>query len=293
MAFVLVLVSSSIPLAIGHLAITEETLAEQKISRMGPPMWIESNKAAQMVIANKPNPEQIKELRGKLNQYRIDIFIVAPENRRKKLLVADMDSTVITSETLDEIAVKAGIADQVIPITERAMRGELDFEQALYERVALLKDQPESLLHDVLKETKLSAGIETLTATMHSADYHCVLLTGGFTFFASVIAARAGFNHFHGNELEIKDHVLTGKVIPPILDKDAKLSFMRQYMAQYDLTADDVLAIGDGANDLPMLLEAGFGVGYKPKPLLLETLDNCIIYGDLTSLLYVQGYRAA
>ena len=128
---------------------------------------------------------------------------------------------------------------------------------------------------------------------MHSADYHCVLLTGGFTFFASVIAARAGFNHFHGNELEIKDHVLTGKVIPPILDKDAKLSFMRQYMAQYDLTADDVLAIGDGANDLPMLLEAGFGVGYKPKPLLLETLDNCIIYGDLTSLLYVQGYRAA
>lgn len=293
MAFVLVLVSSSIPLAIGHLAITEETLAEQKISRMGPPMWIESNKAAQMVIANKPNPEQIKELRGKLNQYRIDIFIVAPENRRKKLLVADMDSTVITSETLDEIAIKAGIADQVIPITERAMRGELDFEQALHERVALLKDQPESLLHDVLKETKLSAGIETLTATMHSADYHCVLLTGGFTFFASVIAARAGFNHFHGNELEIKDHVLTGKVIPPILDKDAKLSFMRQYMAQYDLTADDVLAIGDGANDLPMLLEAGFGVGYKPKPLLLETLDNCIIYGDLTSLLYVQGYRAA
>ncbi len=293
MAFVLVLVGSSIPLAIPHLALIEETLENQKISRMGQPMWIEANKAAQMVIANKPNPDQIRELRGKMNQYRIDVFVVNPENRRKKLLVADMDSTIITSETLDEIAVKAGIADQIVPITKRAMHGEIDFEQALNERVALLKGVSENILHDVLKDTKLSDGAETLTATMHNADFHCVLLTGGFTFFAAVIAARAGFNNFHGNELEIVDGVLTGKVVPPILGKDAKLAFMHQYMEQYNLEADDVLAVGDGANDLPMLLEAGLGVGYKPKPLVLETIDNCIIYGDLTSLLYIQGYRMA
>lgn len=293
MAFVLVLVASSIPLSIPHVSLIEETLEDQNIARMGPPMWIEPKKAIQMVIANKPNPGQIFELRGKLNQYRMDVFVVHPENRRKKLLMADMDSTIVTSETLDEIAVKTGIADQIVPITERAMRGEIEFKQALKERVTLLKGTEEQILHDVLADTKLSEGAETVTHSMASHGHHSVLVTGGFTFFASVIAARAGFNHFHGNELEITGNIVTGNVIPPILDKSAKLAFMHDYMERYELTADDVIAVGDGANDLPMLLEAGMGIGYRPKQIVRETIDNCIIYTDLTSLLYIQGYRMA
>ena len=293
MPLVLVLVGSSIPLSISHIALVEETLENQKIVRMGAPMWIEQHKAAQMVIANKPNPDQIRELRGRLNQYRVDIFFVPADNRRKKLLMADMDSTIVTSETLDDIAAKAGLGEQVKPITERAMRGELDFEAALRERVSLLAGQPETLLHDVLAETELSLGAEALTATMRHMDAHCVLVSGGFTFFTSVIAARAGFDHHHGNTLEIEDGKLSGKVIPPVLGKDAKLDFLREYRKRYELEPDDVIAVGDGANDLPMLLEAGLGVGYKPKPLLLEAFDNCIIYGDLSALLYIQGYKMA
>lgn len=290
-AYVLTLVGSTLPLHIGHISMIENELADLKIPRMGEPYWLRKDKAAAMVLAALPDMEQIKSLRGKLNQYRIDLFVTKPEPRRKKLLIADMDSTIVTSETLDEIAAKAGIGDQVAPITARAMRGEMDFKEALDARVKLLKDHPESLLHEVLAETQLSQNAESLTATMRQHGAHCVLVSGGFTFFTAVIAARAGFDNHHGNQLEIQDGKLTGQVLPPILDKNAKLKFLEEYCERLNLTTDDVLAIGDGANDLPMLLEAGLGIGYRPKPLLLEQLPNCIIFGTLEAALYAQGYQ--
>jgi len=295
MSFVLTLVSSKKPLNAGHLALIGDNLAVMAVGTAGPPAWLEPHKAADLPLVQKPNHEQIRTLRILLEADRIDLFINAAEGRRKKLLLADMDSTIVTTETLDELAGQAGpeIKQKIAALTERAMRGEIDFEATLRARVAMIAGLPESALEKTRAATEFSPGAKTLIKTMRAHGATCVLVSGGFTFFTGWVAEECGFQHHRANRFEIKDGKLTGKVIDPILDKQAKLACLKEYAGILDIDLSETFAIGDGSNDLPMLEAAGLGIGYRPKPLLREVLDNCILYGDLTAALYAQGLTGA
>ncbi len=253
-------------------------------------IWLSKKIAAECSISGKAQSALVAHLREELAADKIDFFITPNENRQKKLLLADMDSTIVTTETLDELAAHAGIKDKVSEITARAMNGELDFHQALRARIALLKDLPSKAVMQTLEQTQLSLGADILVKTMRKSGATCVLVSGGFTLFTEEIAVRCGFNFHHGNALEIKDEKLTGNVVEPILDKHAKVNFLSNYTQDLNLTMQDCLAIGDGANDLPMLKEAGLGIGYRPKDAVKSEMHNCILYGDLTAALYAQGY---
>ncbi len=260
------------------------------IALSGKPEWLAPKKAADIVISQKPGSALLAHLREALDPAKIDLFITDPGNRKKKLLLADMDSTIVAEETLDELAAFAGLKDQVSEITAKAMNGELDFHGAIRERVGLLKDLPSSALQETLEATIVNPGAKALIATMKAHDATCVLVSGGFTFFTEAIAHQVGFDHHHGNTLGIENEALTGLVIEPILDKFAKVEFLDKYCADLILNSEDCMTIGDGANDIPMLKKAGFGVGYKPKPAVAAEITNLIIHGDLSAALYAQGY---
>lgn len=291
MAFFITLVSSHAPLEEAQINAVKVFLTKEGFLPLAPFSWLCPHKAGEFMYENVPLLSHIKSLRALLKESAVDLFVTPAESRRKKLLLADMDSTIVIGETLDEIAAHAGIRDKIAPITERAMRGELDFAQALRERVSLLRGLPESVLYETRARMTLYPGARVLTDTMRKEGAFCVLVSGGFTQFTSHFAQEAGFDAHHGNTLLIENGALTGRVEESILDKNAKLRFLQHYREQRGLRAEDVLAIGDGANDLPMLQAAGLGVGYHPKPLLEETLENCILHGDLSAVLYVQGYK--
>jgi phosphoserine phosphatase len=213
--------------------------------------------------------------------------------RRKRLLVADMDSTIINVECLDELADFAGLKAEISAITERAMRGELAFEGALRERVAMLKGLPVAALQKTYDErVRLNPGARTLVRTMAGNGARCVLVSGGFNFFTSRVAQAALFQAHRGNTLLEADGKLTGEVAEPILGREAKLQALREEAAARQLPMSATLAIGDGANDLAMIEAAGLGVAYHAKPIVAAQADARIEHTDLTSLLYFQGYSA-
>ena len=223
----------------------------------------------------------------------IDINVVPadPVHRRKKLLVADMESTIIEQECLDELAAYAGVRDRVSEITARAMRGELAFEAALSERLALLKGLDARILEEIYaSRVSLMPGAATLVGTMRRDGAHCALVSGGFSFFSQRIAARLNFDSAEANVLEIAAGKLTGRVRQPVLGREAKLAALEQLTLKFGLNAEDTLAVGDGANDLAMLRTAGFGVAFRAKPILAQAAALRIDHGDLTALLYLQGY---
>ena len=223
-----------------------------------------------------------------------DVNIVPAANRRKKLLVADMDSTIITCECIDELADMAGIKPKVAAITERAMRGDIDFPDALRERVALLKGLPLEKLDRVYAErVRLNPGARALTATMRAHGACTLLVSGGFTFFTSRVAADAGFEENQGNRLLDDGSLLTGEVGEPILGREAKLKALDDAAARHALRTADAVAVGDGANDLDMIRRAGLGVAYHAKPVVAAAAGASISHGDLRSVLYLQGYHAA
>jgi phosphoserine phosphatase len=223
----------------------------------------------------------------------VDANVVPAQGRRKRLLVADMDATIVEAETLDELAALAGVADRVVPITERAMRGEINFREAVVERVALLEGQPRSIIDRALAGLRYTPGGRTLVATMRANGATCALVSGGFDAFTRPVAAAVGFDRSEGNHLIEADGRLTGRVREPILGKDAKRVFLEEMAAERGLGLDDAVTVGDGANDIPMLQAAGLGVGFRAKPLVRESVPVSISHGDLTALLYLQGYRAA
>ena len=292
MSFVLVFVAGNPakPLTPGHLAEIERFLDDAVIRFAPAPRWLHIHKAAEIALDDKPLPAQLQSLKDLLDPHAIDVFIIPAAGRRKRLLIADMDATIVTGETLDELAAAAGLKHEIASITARAMRGELDFHAALTERVGMLKGLSVTALHATLAETKFSPGAETLVKVMTARGATCVLASGGFTFFTGAIAAKAGFQFHHGNTLGIENDRLTGEVIPPILDKQAKLNFLTQYKNRMGLDVEDTMAVGDGANDLPMLENAGLGLGFRPKPVVLQIIETCIVHSDLTSALYIQGY---
>ncbi|MDA5193487.1 phosphoserine phosphatase SerB [Govanella unica] len=213
--------------------------------------------------------------------------------RRKKLLLADMDSTIITVECIDEIADFAGFKEEVAGITEAAMRGELDFVAALEKRVGMLKGLKEETLQTVFDErVKLMPGARTLIQTMNAAGAMTALVSGGFTFFTSRVAALTGFHVNRANVLGLAEGALTGAVIPPIVDSATKLASLQEFAGQTGITLAETLAVGDGANDIPMIVAAGLGVAYHAKPKAQDAADVAINHGDLTALLYLQGFRA-
>ena len=221
----------------------------------------------------------------------LDVNIVPHDNRRKSLLIADMDSTIVTSETLDDMANLAGLSDAILPITYRAMRGELDFEAALDERLALFAGLPASLVDDALATVTLSGGAEALVRTMRRNGASCYLISGGFTAITGPVAARCGFTGDHANNLETADGTLLGSVTKPVLDAGAKARFLAHYCDKLGISQADAVCVGDGANDLPMLQAAGFGVAYQGKPLLREAVPLQLNHTDLRGLLFLQGYR--
>ena len=221
----------------------------------------------------------------------IDIALVPALNRRKKLLIADMDSTIISQECIDEMADVLGLKPRVAAITERAMRGELQFEDALRERLSLLAGISEAQLQQVYTErVTLMPGARTLVATMTANGAATALVSGGFTFFTSRVAKAVGFGSNSANTLEVSGGRLTGCVLGPILGREAKLATLEQMRRDLGLTPDDTLAVGDGANDLAMIKAAGLGVAYRAKPIVAAEAAASITHGDLTALLYLQGY---
>jgi phosphoserine phosphatase len=221
----------------------------------------------------------------------VDLVVQLSANRRKRLLLADMDSTMIQQECIDELAAEAGVGAHVAGITARAMNGELDFNDALRERVALLKGLPEAVIEQVFNNRiTLMPGGPALLATMKANGARAALVSGGFTEFTRRIAATLGFDENRANTLHIENGHLTGTVADPILGREAKVQALNEISAQMGITADDVIAVGDGANDLGMLGLAGAGVALHAKPSVAAQCDIRINHGDLTALLYIQGY---
>jgi phosphoserine phosphatase len=220
----------------------------------------------------------------------IDVNIVPANNRRKKLLIADMDSTMIPVECIDELADFAGVKDHVAEITERAMRGELGFEESINERVALLADLPETVLEQCYAERiSLNPGAKTLVQTMNKLGAMTALVSGGFLFFTSRVAGETGFQMNQANTLIIENGKLTGKVGMPILGQQAKLETLNALCKTAGYTPADVLAVGDGANDRSMVEAAGLGVAYHAKQALSDIADARLYHSDLTALLALQG----
>lgn len=241
-------------------------------------------------------PAQLPKLRDSLadileaQNIQADFCFHPKQGRKKSLLICDMDSTLIGQECIDELADFAGVKDRVSAITERAMRGEIDFDAALNERVGLLKDLPLSVLQDCFdNRIQLNAGARTLAQTMKQNGAKTVIVSGGFTFFTQRVAQAAGFDHHHANRLIDNGTHLTGDVGLPILGREAKRERLEHYANSVD-GADGALAIGDGANDLAMIQSAGLGIAYYAKPAVAAAAHCQIRYTDLTSALYFQGY---
>ena len=223
----------------------------------------------------------------------IDLVVHPSEGRRKMMLLADMDSTMIRQECIDELADEAGVGERVADITARAMNGELDFEGALRERVGLLAGLPERVIADVLKtRISLMPGGRELVATMRANGAYAALVSGGFTAFTEQVAAQLGFDENRANTLGIENGSLTGQVAEPILGRAAKVAALEDISARLGLSHAEVMAVGDGANDLGMLGLAGAGVALHAKPTVAAQCDIRINHGDLTALLYIQGYHA-
>lgn len=260
----------------------------------GTTSWLSEGEACDIFFTPQPDTENTQiagTVREALQGTAIDIVSQAEINRRKHLLVADMDSTLIGQECIDEIADYIGLKSKVSDITERAMRGELEFEPALRERVALLKGVEETALQTIYdKQISLMPGARTLARTMGSNGARTVIVSGGFTFFTGRVAKAAGFNADHSNELEISEGMLTGRVIEPILGQQAKLDALLQYRQELKLSQDQTLAVGDGANDLAMIMEAGLGVAYHAKSVVAAKAHARVDACDLTALLFIQGY---
>jgi phosphoserine phosphatase len=255
--------------------------------------WLAPNdRACDLPFADLPAGLAHDIARATLADLPVDFHAQPILNRRKKLLLADMDSTIVTAETLDELAAEAGLKDVIAEITARAMRGEIDFPQALVERVAMLADLPEAALARTAANLTLMPGAATLVRTMKADGAFTALVSGGFKYFTSKVAARVGFELDLANDLAMSEGRLTGELQGPILDKDGKLNALQTLSAERGLTPADAVTVGDGANDLPMLLAAGLGVAYHGKPLLRAQVKAQVNHTDLRTLLFFQGYLA-
>ena len=258
----------------------------------GEAQWLNPGIAAEFALPAMP--ENRWDVWQGLQGLGVDLVVQKAEGRKRQFLIADMDSTMIGQECIDELADMAGVGARVAAITARAMNGELDFEGALLERVGLLKGLPETVISDVLRDrVTLTPGGRELIATMKANGGHAALVSGGFTAFTRAVADQLGFDETRANTLLVADGLLTGDVARPILGREAKMQALSEISARLGIGHDRVIAVGDGANDLGMLGMAGAGVALHAKPSVAAQCDIRINHGDLTALLYIQGYSVA
>lgn len=275
--------------------VLDRQLGEQAANAIGASQlyWLADGIACDIPLPSDTNCDQARQqICAIIANAPIDVTIQTVETRRKKALIADMDSTMIDQECIDELAVFAGVYDKVAAITIRTMNGELDFDTSMRERVAMLKGLDVAIINQVIEEKiTLASGGRTLVQTMRNNGAYTALVSGGFTSFTAKIAEQIGFHENRANVLIEKNGVLIGKVKDPILGADAKVIALNDIAKTHTLTAEDFMAVGDGANDIPMLKLAGTGVALHAKPTVAAAAEHCIDHGDLTALLYMQGYR--
>jgi phosphoserine phosphatase len=280
-------------------SITDAVLAETRavLRTEHQPRILHGEVAAELLVPGAPGAAEslTERLRNALAGEPIDLAVLpADAHRRKRLFLADMDSTMIEQECIDELAGTLGLKDHVAAITERAMRGEIAFEPALRERVALLKDIPVGAVDGLIAERlSLTPGGPTLVRTMRAHGVHTCLVSGGFTLFTGPIAAKIGFHEHRSNVLGVGEGRLTGTVEDPIVGKAEKRAMLIALRGTLGLGPAETLAVGDGANDLDMLTEAGLGAAFRAKPAVAAAAHVRVEHGDLTALLYLQGYAAA
>ena len=253
-------------------------------------VWLEAGRAAEFQSPTAPDRSAIEAV---MTHKAVDIFVTRPRGRRKAVLVADMDSTIVAVETLDELAAFAGLKEKIAGITARAMNGELDFAGALRERVGLLKGLKVSALEETWKDIQYCPGARTLVATMNAFGATTALVSGGFSFFTARVAQELGFAINRANTLKDNGTVLTGEVGEPILDKTAKLAALEEVARERGVKLSACLSVGDGAHDLPMHQAAGLVIAYHAKPVVAAEVVNKVVHTDLTSLLFAQGYPAS
>jgi len=261
----------------------------------GEPRWLQHQVACDIALPGPlADPQSLLQgLRPHLRGQPVDIALVRADTRRKRLLIADMDSTIIGQECIDELADMVGLKDHVAAITERAMRGEIAFEPALRERVGLLKGiTMETIERLIAERITVNPGARTLVQTMRANGGHAALVSGGFTLFTAAIARRVGFDENRANVLDMDGDKVAGTVREPILGRDAKRKALAEITQSLGTTPADAIAVGDGANDLAMLDAAGLGIAYHAKPAVAEAADIHIDHGNLTALLFIQGYAA-
>jgi phosphoserine phosphatase len=283
------LIAASGAADVGDAAIAS---ARTAFADAGEPAWLSPRRACELPVSvynAGAQHESLLRLRADLEQARIDVNLLPPEGRRKRLLIADMDSTIVEQETLDELADVVGRKAEVAAITEQAMRGELDFRAALRARIALIAGTPASVIDEVARRIRHVPGGATLIAVMRAHGAFTALVSGGFSELVGRVAGLLGFDAFQANRFLVRDERIVG-VAEPILDKQAKLQALGDYTAARGLTPADALAVGDGANDVPMLQAAGMGVAFRAKPAVRAAVPVQICHADLTALLYLQGY---
>ena len=276
----------------GSLTAAQIAAAREMVAGGAPRILSEGEAAEIPCPAHSFSQPTIGVIRAAFAGKSIDVLLTRARGRRKGLLVADMDSTIVSSETLDHLAAHAGIGERVAAITARSMNGEIDFADALRERVALLRGLDTAALERTLADTGLTPGARTLVATMQAHNARCVLVSGGFTWFTSRIAALCGFDEHHANVLEEAGGRLTGIVGEPILGRAAKREILARLAAARGLRMGATLAVGDGANDLDMLADAGLGIAFHAKPVVTRAIETRIDHADLRALLFAQGYPA-
>ena len=272
---------------------TKNTVSNfMKIAGMQMHLWLAEGEHDQWAVEcyTKTESRELPIIRKIANSMQLDINLVKQRNRQKKLLIADMDSTLIIGESLDEVAAKVGKGEEIANITLQSMRGELDFNQSIAQRVAMLKGTREDILLEIIEETYLNNGASLLAPTMKRKGASCYIVSGGFDFLTIPIAKKIGFDGSFSNRLEVENSLLTGNIVPPILGVHAKKEALNQLSKKYKIRNEDVAAIGDGANDLEMLKAAGLGIAFKGKQLLRDKIATHLNYTDLTGLLFLQGY---
>lgn len=262
------------------------------IGGLGEPAWLSPGEACDLAVPGDREPATVQAAaRAALAGTGVDANVVAVPGRRKKLLVADMESTLIRNEMLDELAAMIGIGERVAAVTARAMNGEIDFRESLRARVALLAGQPATLLDEAAHRIEAMPGAATLIATMRAHGAFTAIVSGGFGVFAGRVRHSLGADHHEANELLLAGDRIAGAVREPILDAAAKAAALERLAAAHALPLDATIATGDGANDLEMLARAGFGVAYRAKPRVAGAARLAVAHGDLTALLFLQGYR--
>ena len=285
----------------GGLTQTQMTAARRALSALGANAaagdWLAAGEAADLIFGDIDPDQADAAIRQALGAVPVDCITQPLENRRKRLLIADMESTIIEQEMLDEIADLKGIKAEIAGITARAMNGEIDFVGALNARVALLAGLPESEIEALMARITFMSGAAALVKTMRANGARALLVSGGFTLFADRVAATLGFDLVSANVLEFSgkpgERVLTGKVVPPIRDRADKLDKLTEQAGRHRIPLTETIAVGDGANDVPMLLAAGLGVAFHAKPAVKQAVRARVDHAGLAALLYAQGYHAA